>query len=75
MNTERLHPVCEASGRSLQAFMNSANKDASGCAPCPLCRKVVKLRKGALENWPNTIPHHHMPALAAAPVAASPARS
>lgn len=69
MNTERLHPVCEASGRSLQAFMNSAGKDTSGRAPCPICRKVVKLRKSGLDRWPNTIPHHHMPAIAAAAVA------
>lgn len=46
--------------------MNSANKDASGRAPCPICRKPVKLRKAAGERWANTIPHHHMGRLSGA---------
>lgn len=54
----RLRPVCAASGRGITAFA-SGTKDAQNRAVCPMCGKLVKLRKQGLDKWPNTIPHHH----------------
>lgn len=57
--TARLWPVCPASHVNYCNYKGSARKDAENRVTCPVCLKVVKLRKAAGESWPNTIPHHH----------------
>jgi hypothetical protein len=58
--TARLWPVCPASNVPYDNYGSGIVKDASNRAPCPVCCKVVKLRKVSGNGpWPNTIPHHH----------------
>lgn len=64
---QRLTPVCEASNVPYDNYGSTVRKDADNRAPCPICRKVVKLRKVSGHGpWPNTIPHHHMGKIAGA---------
>jgi len=51
--------VCPASGDRFTAYAGKDRKDDEGCVPCPVCRKVVKLRQQPGDRWPSTIPHHH----------------
>lgn len=55
----RLWPVCPASFTHLTAYANSVGKDADHRAPCPVCLKVVKLRKVGIDRYRETIPYHH----------------
>ena len=61
MSYARLQPVCEASNVHYCNYGGTGRKDADNRMPCPVCGKVVKLRKIGLDRWPNTIPHHHVP--------------
>lgn len=57
--TARLWPVCPASNVHSCNYGQVANKDADNRLPCPVCGKVVKLRKSGSEAWANMIPFHH----------------
>ena len=55
----RLQPVCEASGRNYTSYGGTGGKDAEHRLNCPVCGKLVKMRKQGLDRFPSTIPHHH----------------
>jgi hypothetical protein len=56
----RLQPVCEAGGdKYTEYYGGSDRKDEQHRIPCPVCRKIVKLKKQGLDRFPSTIPHHH----------------
>lgn len=57
--TARLQPVCEASGDKYTSYGGTGRKDAEHRLNCPVCGKLVKMRKQGLDRFPSTIPHHH----------------
>ena len=61
-----VRPLCAASEKHHRSYPNAARKDYANRMPCPVCGKVVTLKRFGLDREPDTLPQHRIPAAVAA---------